>query len=228
VGNSKLPAGISQQFFCLLVYTLNSLIFFFGVFISFSKPFMGLVVLSVTVPVLWVVYRREMEKPEGIAPLLASVFNSIFFALTCLIFLAGRAEMSSTFVFLFLMLNLIYMMKRYQSHTDCGDSVLPFTALLLLSAYFWGAYGHTRNPLPLAAFLLMGAGGLTLWMTRGVTTKSGKTLRNYALTIIGISLIGAWLLAGTFRDARLERIAALQAQAVLQKSDRIPEKEAAP
>ncbi|TNE29309.1 MAG: hypothetical protein EP349_06705 [Alphaproteobacteria bacterium] len=97
-----------------------------------------------------------------------------------------------------------------------------------MSAYFWGAYGHTGNSLPLAAFLLMGTGGLTLWMTRGVTTESGKTLRNYAAAIIGISLIGAWLLADTFRDARLAQIAAWQSQAVLQKSAPVPAQESAP
>ncbi|QKK06380.1 MAG: hypothetical protein HND56_12090 [Pseudomonadota bacterium] len=47
--------------------------------------------------------------------------------------------------------------------------------------------------------------------------------------VVGMALIFyLGVVAGRADDARLKRIAALQAQAVLQKSDRIPEKEAAP
>lgn len=189
--NSKFPASISQQFFCLIVYTFNGLIFLCGIFIAFYKPLPGLLVLSVTMPVLWVVYRREMEKPAGMALLFASILNSIFFAMSCLIFFTGRVDMFASFVFLFLMMNLFYMTKDYQSHTDCGDSALPLITIFLLGTYFLAAYKHTGEVLPLAALLFMGAGGFILWVARGITPAS-KRLLYYTSGYLTLSLLSAY------------------------------------
>lgn len=201
----QVSASVMQQFFCLLVYTLNSLAFFFGLLIVLFLPSSGAIVLSVSVPLLLVVYRREMERPEGRMRLAAYISNSIFMFLICIVLLSGRIEAHFTFIFLFLALNLVYLSDRYQSHSDCGKSVFPALAVLLLIAYFLGLYDYTANTFALAGLWFTFAGGAGLWLTRGVTTKSGKTLRNYALVIIGFSLAGAWLLAPMYREAQTER-----------------------
>lgn len=188
-------AGLWQQFFCLLVYALNLTVFCFGMLLLFASPFSGILILSAAMPMLWVIYRREMEKADGIAPLFAVILNAAHLFMVSLALLGSGGDDSYVFMFLFLFLNIAYVTGRYQSHTDRDSLFMPLCGILLLFSFFTGL-SENGSPVALYGIWTFCALGFVLWFFRGVKTRSGRVLRNYTVgtfaVLLGFSFLVVW------------------------------------